>query len=269
MSELNTISKTLYIPLLGRIYASQHQRDILYDKAALAIADKLPKHIRNMPGQTEYTSLASAVRSKNTDHYIQMFLSKNPNGIIVNIGCGLETIYERNDNGHARWFELDLPEVLQCRSMYLPEKERDRYLPYSMFDYKWIDIVKASARNSPIMLIASGLFLYFSEEQIIEFIRHLKSFNDAQLLFDAVSPKGLKISRYYVDKMDHREAEMLFSIKTAKTFAAKISSNIIVTEERKFYSLTKRDAKLKLAIKGQMFFSDIFNIVKIILLKIN
>ena len=70
MPELSTVSETLYVPLMGRIYASEHHLEILYDKNALAVMSRRPENIREMPGQSEYTYLASAVRSKNVDHYV-------------------------------------------------------------------------------------------------------------------------------------------------------------------------------------------------------
>ncbi len=266
MSHLTAVSETLYVPLLGRIYASKHHPGILYDKAALVIEDKLPKDIKEMPGQNEYTLLASAVRSKNTDYYIRAFLSEHPDGVIVNIGCGLETSFCRNDNGKALWFELDLPEVLERRSVYIPEGERDHYLPYSMFDYTWMNAVKGAQR--PVMIIASGLFFYFSERQIVDFIRHLTQFDSVRLVFDAASPAGIKIARRYMEKMDRKDAQMFFSVGSAKAFAAKISAGITVIEDRKYYSLTNLNPKMEFDTKFRILFSDMFKMMKMIYLKI-
>lgn len=267
MPELTVVSETLYIPLLGRIYASKHHPHILYDKMALSISDRLPKSIKEIPGQTEYTLLASAVRSKNIDYYLQAFLSENPYGVIVNVGCGLETTYYRNDNGKALWFELDLPDVLKLRSEYFPEEDRNRYLPYSMFDYTWIDAVKEAAQK-PVMVIASGLFYYFREEQVIDFIKHLAGLNNAQLVFDAVSSAGIKGTKYYMKKMGKQDAEMFFSVDKAKAFAVKVSSRTTVIAEQKFYSLINLNSKMKFVTKFKMLFSDVFNMVKMIHLEI-
>ena len=266
MPELTTVSETLYVPLLGRIYASKHCPDILFDEKALALWDQLPQSVREMPGQNEYTSLASAVRSANTDHSLQAFLDEHPNGTIVNVGCGLETLYYRNDNGKALWFELDFPGVLELRSSYFPEEARDRYLPYSMFDYSWITSVREAAYG-PVMIIAAGLFYYFKEEQVIDFIRHLASFDDAQLIFDAVSSSGIKRSRRFVKKMGKQEALMYFSVDSAEAFAAKISPDTTVVEERKFYSLIKKNAKVAFSTRAKMVISDAFNMVKMVHLK--
>ena len=97
--RLGVVEDTLYVPMLGRIYAGENCRDILYDKKALELKDKLPEGLIENDTQTQYTYLASASRSANMDRYIRNFIQRKPDGIIVQLGCGLETTYYRNDNG--------------------------------------------------------------------------------------------------------------------------------------------------------------------------
>ena len=42
MPEFNAVENTLFIPMLGRIYASEHFQNILYDEKALSLKDALP-----------------------------------------------------------------------------------------------------------------------------------------------------------------------------------------------------------------------------------
>ena len=42
MQKLGVLEDTLFIPMLGRIYASEHCPQILYDKKALELKNKLP-----------------------------------------------------------------------------------------------------------------------------------------------------------------------------------------------------------------------------------
>jgi O-methyltransferase involved in polyketide biosynthesis len=37
---------------------------------------------------------------------VQAWLTQHPTGTIIEIGCGLNTQFERLDNGQAQWFEL-------------------------------------------------------------------------------------------------------------------------------------------------------------------
>jgi O-methyltransferase involved in polyketide biosynthesis len=267
MPELSALSDTLYVPLLGRIYASKYHPDILNDEAALSLWDQLPKVVQEMPFQTEYTQLASAVRSLNMDHYIKAFLAKNPKGSIIDLGCGLESLYERNDNGQAQWFELDLPEVLAERRKFFPPQERDHYLPYSMFDDQWIEeVLKISTQ--PVFIAAAGLFIYFQEEQVIEVIEQLSRFKQAQLVFDTVSALGIKISRSYVKKMGKQEATMYFSVGDPKTLMNRLPKTVKSIESQPYYRLVPRHSTITFPTRMKMAFSDVFNMVKMINIQI-
>lgn len=268
--NLSKVSETLYVPLMGRIYASKHNTDILYDKAAVSIENRLPAQVRKMEGQNEYTLLASATRSKNMDYYIGKFLREHPQGAIVNAGCGLETMFYRNDNGTAFWFELDLPDVIELRKEYFPECERDIYLSYSMFDYAWMDEVKKISGDikRPVLVVASGLFHYFEKSQVIEFIRKLRYFNNVSIVFDTVSPIGIKITRRYMKKLNKQDAQMFFCVGRAEDFAAKISPDTKVFKTKSFYRFSKKAKNLNAQTRMKMYFSDTFNMVKSIYLKV-
>ena len=108
MQKLGVLEDTLFIPMLGRIYASEHCPQILYDKKALELKKKLPSGLIEQNMQNQYTLLASASRSADMDRIIRSFLERRPDGVIVQLGCGLETTYHRCDNGKAHWYAFPL-----------------------------------------------------------------------------------------------------------------------------------------------------------------
>ena len=78
MSKLGVVEDTLFVPMLGRIYASEHCPQILYDGKALELKEKLPFGLLKQDSQSQYTLLASAARSANMDRYIRTFLELRP-----------------------------------------------------------------------------------------------------------------------------------------------------------------------------------------------
>ena len=60
MSGFGTVEDTMFIPMLGRIYASEMHPQILYDKKALSLKEKLPSGLMEKGKQSQYTLLASA-----------------------------------------------------------------------------------------------------------------------------------------------------------------------------------------------------------------
>ena len=167
MSKLGVVEDTLFIPMLGRLYASQHCPQILHDEKALQLKGQLPPGLLEQKGQSQYTLLASAVRSANMDRFIRAFLERRPDGIIVQLGCGLETTYYRCDNGHTRWYAVDLPRVVEYRRELLPEPERETYLAGDAFSEDWIRRIRADVPDAPILVTAGGLFHYFEESKIV------------------------------------------------------------------------------------------------------
>lgn len=61
MSKLGIVEDTLFVPMLGRIYASEHCQQILFDQKALELKAKLPSSLLKAGHQSQYTLLASAV----------------------------------------------------------------------------------------------------------------------------------------------------------------------------------------------------------------
>ena len=61
MPKLGIVEDTLFVPMLGRIYASEHCQQILFDQKALELKEKLPSGLLNAERQSQYTLLASAV----------------------------------------------------------------------------------------------------------------------------------------------------------------------------------------------------------------
>ena len=185
--ELGVVEDTLYVPMLGRIYASEKCRRILYDKKALELKVKMPKGMIENDTQTQYTYLASASRSANMDRYIADFIKRKPDGVIAQLGCGLETTYYRDDNGHAQWYEIDLPNVIRYRRTLLSEGKRERYIEEDAFRNEWIEQIRGEYPDAPILVMASGLFYYFGEDKVLGLIRMLQSYGDIEVLFDTVS----------------------------------------------------------------------------------
>ena len=55
MSKLGVVEDTLFVPMLGRIYASEHCPNVLYDQKALELKNKLPTDLLGKGGQSQYT----------------------------------------------------------------------------------------------------------------------------------------------------------------------------------------------------------------------
>lgn len=272
MSHLGVVEDTLFVPMLGRIYASEHCPNILYDQKALELKKKLPSGLPEQDGQSQYTLLASAARSANMDRFIRAFLERRPDGVIVQLGCGLETAYFRCDNGRSRWYAVDLPHVVEYRRELLPEPERETYLAGDAFAEDWIRQIRADVPDAPILVTAGGLFHYFEESKVVGLLRMLTGFGERMLtgfgeievVFDALSKSGVAMmQKKYMKQMGHGDAQMFFYVDSASELAGKIGSGVRVLAEEPYYRHIPRTG-LKLSTKISMSVSDRFWMVKMI-----
>ena len=266
MPDFSTIEDTLFVPMLGRIYASENFPAILIDEKALQIKSQLPKNLKGQKTQTQYTLLASAVRSTNMDRSIRQFMKTNPEGVIVLLGAGLETTFYRNDDGKHIWYEVDLPSVIEYRKQLLGSSDRDRVMVSDAFSEDWIREIRASYPDQPILAVASGLFYYFTESKVIELFRTLKKYGKMEILFDTVSKAGMKRMDGYMKQVGHEEAEMFFYVDHTEDLARQIGADEF--EETAYYAHTPKKG-LKLITSLSMRISDLFSMVKIVHLKLN
>ncbi len=264
MSDFDAVEKTLFVPMLGRIYASENCRSILYDEKALALKPRLPQDIFMDGRQNQYTLLASAVRSRNMDCLIREFLSKRKDGVVVQLGCGLETTFSRNDNGKSLWYEVDLPEVIEYRRQLIRESERDIYVPCDAFTSVWIKKAREENPDCPIMVVAGGLFHYFGKDKVLSLMRMMQRFGNIEIVFDAVNGCGLAMmKRRYMKKMGHDDAKMYFHVDSAKRLALEIGCGAKVAESGKYFGAIGRKG-LKLSTRLSMDISDLLGMLRMI-----
>ena len=268
MQKLGVVEDTLFVPMLGRIYASEYCPQILYDKKALELKKKPPSDLIEKNMQNQYTLLASASRSANMDRFIRSFLERRPDGVIAQLGCGLETTYHRCDNGKTHWYAVDLPHVIEYRRGLLPELERETYLAGDAFSEDWIRQVRTEFPDAPILVTAGGLFHYFEEHKVIALLRMIGQFGNMEVVFDTVNKRGMTMmKKKYMKQVGHADAQMFFYVDAAKELAAKIRGNAKVIAEEPYYRYIPKNG-LKLSTKVSMAVSDQFKMVKMIHLKL-
>ena len=98
------------------------------------------------------------VRSIHIDRIIKEFLVKFPKAAMVNIGCGLDTTFNRVDNGSLYWYDLDLPDVIELRKKFIPEGERRKFISCSFLDDSWFSELHIEEN---VLFIAAGVIVLF------------------------------------------------------------------------------------------------------------
>lgn len=182
------IPETLLIPLYHRALESQRPDALIKDEKAEQIVRKLDYDFLKIKLQS-HDIIGLVCRVREFDRFTRDFLAAQPNGAVVHIGCGLDTRFERVDNGRVDWFDLDLPEVIDLRRQFISDKGgRYHLIACSALDPAWIEQVSA-LKPRPFLFVAEGVLPYFEEEQVKWLVRALQSnFPGADMVFDAHTP---------------------------------------------------------------------------------
>ena len=136
-SILNGVEDTLYIPLVGRIYATKKFPEFFYDEKALSLESHIPTDSIDK-NSNEYFYMASVCRQQTIDEKIISFLKDNTDGNVVFLGAGLETAYHRIGNKTANFYQVDLPSVIEIRKRVLGNGNNENFISGDMFRLDWI-----------------------------------------------------------------------------------------------------------------------------------
>ena len=160
------VQNTMLLPLWGRAFASKRNPQILDDKEAARIIDSLDYDFSKIEKSFgEFGGICYISRARILDDIIKDFIKIHPNASIVNIGAGLDTTFSRVDNGCIHWYNLDLPDVIDCRKKFIQDSERNNCIPISVFDVSWFSKIKFNPVDG-ILFFAAGVFYYFKENEL-------------------------------------------------------------------------------------------------------
>ena len=185
---LTGIPETLLIPLYHRAQETQRLDAMIKDDKAAEVVNRLdidPSHFKLQ----KHDIVGLVLRVREFDRFTRDFLAAQHEGVVVHIGCGLDTRFERVDNSRVEWFDLDLPEVIDLRRKLIRD-DGDRYhlIACSILDPKWIEKV-SSFRSRPFFFIAEGVLPYFEEVQVKWLVKLVQTtFPNSEMVFDAHTP---------------------------------------------------------------------------------
>ena len=189
LQRLSDVAETLLFPLYVRAIESQRPDAIFKDDRAVALVQRIDYDFSQLKFFDETDQASAALRTREFDRHTRDFLNRHPEAVVVHIGCGLDTRFERVDNGKVEWYDLDLPEAVELRKKLIGgEGARYHLLSCSVFDSTWLKTVSVH-RQRPFLFLAEGVLMYFEEAQAKSLVLTLREhFPGAELVFDAVVP---------------------------------------------------------------------------------
>jgi O-methyltransferase involved in polyketide biosynthesis len=186
-ARLGAVQETLFIPLAARARETRKRHPVLRDPKAAEIVASVDfdeaKYGRGCGG------VVTVLRTAIFDSWVSAFLAEHPAGTVVEIGTGLNTRFDRVDNGQVHWIDLDLPDTIELRRRFFADSGRRRMVAASVLDEDWLPVVQASP--GPYFFAAEGVLPYLAQApQVIA--RIAERFPRALLALDTYSHRMLE-----------------------------------------------------------------------------
>lgn len=183
--------ETLIIPLYGK--AKMSQLGIFLDPYAEEMVQKIEYDYSKLKIQQK-TQVMLAMRAAIIDNLAKDFICKYPGCTVLHLGCGLDARFMRLNPQVGAWYDLDFPEVIAIKKLLLRENERYKFIASSVTDPLWVNNIPA--KTDEVLVIAEGLFMYLTENEIKELFISLKSkFKRLMIIFDAYSKLTAKSAK--------------------------------------------------------------------------
>lgn len=188
---MNDVNKTLYIPLYGKALVSK-KGIILHDKKAEEIWEKV-KFPLKVKSKSKWLAYYMGMRSAVFDRWVLEKISKNPNAIVLHLGCGLDGRYDRLNVTDTPWIDIDLPAVILEREKYYTPTKNYSMLTANIAEQSFIQRLPNA---TTAIVVIEGLSMYVSNEQLCKTLACLSGkFEKLCLLVDCYTPFAVKMSK--------------------------------------------------------------------------
>lgn len=182
--------ETLLIPLIARAKESKKETPIIFDEKAMIITDQIDYDFKDLK-IPEKTNTMMCIRGKMIDDYVKRYLFNNQNCVVIHLGCGLDSRYERLKNDNVLWFDVDFEEVIELRKAFYETTKKYHMIGSSVTNKEWIKKIPKDYEN--YLIIAEGLFMYLEEKEIKNLLKEMKEHIESYtLIFDAYSQMTAK-----------------------------------------------------------------------------
>ena len=188
---MDSVNKTLYIPLYGKAYVSR-KGIILHDPKAEEIweAEGFPLKGKS---KSKWLAYYMGMRSAVMDNWVKEQMELHSEAVVLHLGCGMDSRCERINIENAQWYDVDFPEVIAERGRYYKESQQYHMLGGDVRDEEWLTQI----HGNEAIIVMEGLSMYLKREELEMVLSRLtKHFAKVTLLMDCYTTFAAKASKY-------------------------------------------------------------------------
>ena len=189
---MDSVNKTLYIPLYGKAYVSRRSL-FLADRKAEEIWDKAGFPLKGK-SKSKWLAFYMGIRAAVFDEWVRAATADaGEDTAVLHIGCGLDSRVLRVGEVCPMWYDIDFPEVIAERRKHYAETPRYRMLEGDMR----APVCLESIPERRAVVVMEGVSMYLTTPELQDFFKALcDRFEEVSLLVDCYSVFAAKMSKY-------------------------------------------------------------------------
>lgn len=188
---MDSVNKTLYIPLYGKALVSK-KGVILKDEKAEQIWDSVQFPLKGK-SKSKWLAYFMGMRAKVFDEWAKDNLQKFADSIVLHLGCGLDGRVERIGEFDNVWFDVDFPSVIDERLKYYNQSEKYKMLG---IDIKDCSFIQSLPKTKSVIVILEGVSMYVENEQLAKTLSKItQHYDNVCVLVDCYTPFAAKMSK--------------------------------------------------------------------------
>ncbi|MCM1082217.1 MAG: class I SAM-dependent methyltransferase [Clostridium sp.] len=211
--QIQGVPETMLQTLYARATYSRQQNAKFHDDKAEKIVSCIDYDFSFAKNDTAMSKGVIA-RTILLDRMVGNFIRKNPECTVINIACGMDTrAYRLNISESVRWYNIDLPETIEVRRLFLEEEGHISMIAKSAMDESWREMIEKP--KGRVLVVIEGLTMYLSEQDVKKILSIIgKGFSSVEVIMEVMNPWIVKHMKE--KSIEKTKAKFTWGIKSGK-----------------------------------------------------
>lgn len=189
---MESVNKTLYIPLYGKAYVSK-KGVILEDKKAEEIWQK-EGFVLKGKSKSKWLAYYMGMRAAVFDNWLCEKMNTWEDVVVIHIGCGMDSRVLRVGTTSKSWYDVDFPEVIKERRKYFAESNFYHMIEGDARENNFLADIKETKHAIVVM---EGISMYLNAEEVQSLLKNInEQFENVSLLMDCYTVFAAKATKY-------------------------------------------------------------------------
>jgi O-methyltransferase involved in polyketide biosynthesis len=189
---MDSVNKTLYIPLYGKSYVSGK---------GLFISDKKAEEIWQQEGfalkgksKSKWLAYYMGIRCAVFDDWVKQQAKNSSDAVIIHLGCGMDSRALRVGTDSHKWYDVDFADVINERKRYYTETDNYKMIAGDVRESSWLCSIDSS---TSAIVVMEGISMYLTNEELKQLTSALSNrFEKLCVLMDCYTTFAAKMSKY-------------------------------------------------------------------------